>query len=62
MCGGPSHPATGCVYTPTFVVCYRCTVEAWEWIRRHVNGKGRRFGPGFYEHVNRIAPPIHVPK
>ena len=57
-CGGPSHPASGCQYTPTYVVCGPCTRRAWKWIISQVNGKGRRNGINFYDHVNRIAPPI----
>jgi hypothetical protein len=59
-CGGVAHPATGCQYTPTWIVCGPCTRRAWEWIRQHVNGKGSRRGPRFYDHVNRIAPPLPV--
>jgi hypothetical protein len=59
-CGGPSHPATGCAYSSTFIVCYRCTVEAWAWIRQHTAGKGRRSGPSFYDHVNHVSQPIEV--
>lgn len=51
-CGGAAHPATGCVYGPNFIVCRRCTVEAWRWIQTFTAGKGRRRGPSFYEHVN----------
>lgn len=59
-CGGVAHPATGCVYSPTFIVCGPCTREAWKWIRQFTSQKGRRKGPAFYDHVNRIAPPIKV--
>ena len=58
-CGGVAHPATGCVYSPTFIVCGPCTREAWAWIRQHTGGSRRR-GPSFYNHVNVIAPPISV--
>lgn len=58
-CGGVAHPATGCVYTPTFIVCGPCTREAWAWIVGHTSAKGRRNGrPSFYDHVNRISPPV----
>lgn len=60
-CEGPAHPATGCVYSPSFVVCMRCTREAWAWVLNHVNSKGRRGGrPGFYAHVNTIGEPIDI--
>jgi hypothetical protein len=60
-CGGVSHPATGCAYTPTFIVCGPCTREAWKWIVEMTNSKGRRRGrPAFYDHVNRISAPINV--
>lgn len=50
-CSGPSHPATGCVYSASFIVCGPCTRQAWRWICAHINGKGRRNGPAFYDHV-----------
>lgn len=59
-CGGVSHPSNGCAYTPTFVVCERCVREFWEWLERHTNGKGRRRGPAFYDHVNVVSPRIEV--
>lgn len=59
-CGGCAHPATGCVYSPTFIVCGPCTREAWAWIRQFTAGKGGRRGPRFYEHVNVISPRIEV--
>lgn len=54
FCGGAAHPATGCAYTPTFIVCWRCTLESWTKPRgllAHINGKGGRKGLYFYEHV-----------
>jgi hypothetical protein len=45
FCGGPSHPAVGCEYTPTFVACHRCTVEFWAWVRRWIKP---RKGIDFY--------------
>lgn len=59
-CGGPSHPASGCAYTPTFIVCGPCTREAWTWIREMTASKGRRSGPAFYNHVNRVSPRLEV--
>lgn len=55
MCGGPAHPASGCVYSPTFVVCGPCTREAWAWVVRHTNGKGGRKGLYFYAHALPLA-------
>lgn len=52
-CGGVAHPATGCQYTPTFIVCGPCTREAWRWLLAHINGKGARKGLYFYEHAGR---------
>lgn len=52
LCEGASHPATGCAYTPTFVVCWRCTLEFSEWVEAFTQGKGRRRGLAFYDHVN----------
>lgn len=61
LCGGSSHPATGCVYAPGFVVCWPCTL-AW---RAHIvawqKSKGARKGPRFYDHVRRVALPIGPP-
>ena len=54
-CGGVAHPATGCVYSPTFIVCWRCTLEFAAWLENWTNGKGRRRGPAFYAHVGRIT-------
>jgi phage FluMu protein Com len=59
-CSGVAHPASGCAYTPTFIVCGPCTRAAWTWIRQHTANKGRRRGPSFYEHVNTIAPAISI--
>jgi hypothetical protein len=42
FCGGASHPATGCVYGPRTIACWRCTLQAWEWVRAHTNSKGRK--------------------
>ena len=43
FCDDPAaHPATGCQYGARTVACYRCTVDCWAWVRRHVNGKGLR--------------------
>lgn len=60
FCGGAAHPANGCQYTANVVACGSCTRSAWDWIRRHTASKGRRRGPNFYDHVNRIAEPIFV--
>jgi len=58
-CGGVAHPASGCQYTATWIVCGPCTRIAWAWIRNHTAAKGRRNGrPSFYNHVNRISPPV----
>lgn len=56
FCGGCAHPATGCQYTERVIACHACVVSAWSWIRQFTNSKGRRNGPSFYDHVNRIAP------
>ena len=54
MCGGVSHPASGCVYTPTFIVCGPCVREGWKWLLAHINGKGGRSGVFFYDHATSI--------
>lgn len=52
LCQGVSHPATGCVYSPSFIVCWACTRAACAWIQSWTNSKGRRDGgPSFYDHV-----------
>lgn len=50
-CAGSSHPATGCAYSPTMVFCWSCTLDWARWVTAHTNGKGRRKGPAFYDHV-----------
>lgn len=55
-CGGVAHPVTGCVYSPTAIVCGPCVRSFWAWMHRHMNGKPRRRkghppGPSFYDHV-----------
>lgn len=42
FCGGPAHPATGCVYGPRTIACRRCTEEFWKWAREHTGKKARR--------------------
>ena len=64
-CDGVAHPATGCVYSPTFIVCGPCVRSFWSWVVRHTNAKGRRRkgqapSPSFYEHVNRLGPKLIV--
>ena len=50
-CGGPAHPATGCQYTETLIMCGPCTREFWAWMRRHTS---RRWGGRyFYEDATR---------
>ncbi len=57
-CGGVAHPASGCQYTETWIVCGPCVRIAWAWLLRHINGKGGRSGLYFYEHA---APSISRP-
>lgn len=63
-CGGVSHPATGCVYSPNFVVCWRCTLEFGHWLERWTNRgpvparRGKPAKPAFFAHVNVIHPPV----
>lgn len=57
FCGNPAaHPATGSAYGPRTLACASCTREFWKWLQQHTKGKGRRKGPGFYEHVKAICP------
>ena len=60
MCDGVAHPASGCVYSPTFIVCGPCTRAAWRWIVTFTAQKGRRRGPSFYDHV--VGPPARARK
>jgi hypothetical protein len=53
-CGGSAHPSTGCQYTERTLICRRCTVAFWAWLRQHVNGKGLRKGLCFYDHVKPV--------
>ena len=59
LCGGAAHPATGCVYGHGTIACWRCTLDAWRWIKGHTNGKARRNRGGivpsvsFYEAAGR---------
>lgn len=50
-CESPSHPSIGCQYSANIVFCRNCTLEAGRWIQNHTNGKGRRAGLCFYDHV-----------
>lgn len=59
-CGGVAHPASGCQYTPNWIVCGPCVRAAWAWIVPMTQSKGRRNGPSFYAHVNRISAPVTV--
>lgn len=36
-CGGSSHPASGCAYSETYVICGRCIRETWRWVKGHTN-------------------------
>lgn len=56
-CDGVAHPATGCVYSPNFITCGPCVRAFWIWVVRHTNGKGRRKGPNFYDHVRPVETP-----
>jgi hypothetical protein len=33
FCGGAAHPATGCQYSENIISCWRCTKEAWHWVK-----------------------------
>jgi hypothetical protein len=65
FCGGAAHPATGCVYSVTFISCWRCTIEAWRWVKSHTNSKSRRMRSGvvptlsFYEAAGKSYDEIH---
>ena len=51
-CKGVAHPATGCQYSEKTLICRACTVRFWQWLKPHVNGKGRRKGVCFYDFVS----------
>jgi len=46
FCGGAAHGATGCEYGPNLIACWRCTEEAWVWVKAHTNGRVRRSASG----------------
>jgi hypothetical protein len=51
-CGGPAHPASGCQYTETMVICGPCTRKFWAWLRLHTNkmpSKRSRHRVSFYD-------------
>ena len=56
-CGGAAHPASGCQYSKTVVVCGPCTRRFWVWFRAHNNKRYgvvrgvRGSGVNFYDHV-----------
>lgn len=41
FCGGPAHPATGCVYSERVIACYACVVSFWRWFRGHMATRSR---------------------
>ncbi len=54
FCGNPAaHPSTGCVYGPNTIACARCVRECWVWVRRHVNGRSKRFRS---DHLDEFIP------
>ena len=62
-CGGAAHPATGCQYTTTTIVCGPCVRAFWAWVREHT-AKMKRVGDrkrrpamfvSFYEAAGRAA-------
>jgi len=60
-CGGVAHPASGCQYTENYIVCGPCTRRVIKYVVDMTSSKGRRKGrPAFYDHVNRISPPIFI--
>lgn len=48
LCGGSAHPATGCVYSPTCILCHRCTREQWRWVKGWTNARMKQ-GHYFYQ-------------
>ena len=64
FCGGAAHPATGCIYGPNTIACWRCTKEAWHWIKGHTNGnvrarRGVKPSLSFYEAAGKSWDEIH---
>ncbi len=45
-CGGAAHPATGCEYSATVIVCGPCVRRFWRWARAHMHA--RKGQPDFY--------------
>lgn len=58
-CGGAAHPATGCQYTETMIVCGPCVRRFWRWAKGHtdrvwrVGEKPSKVFVSFYEAAGR---------
>ena len=52
-CGGAAHPATGCAYTPTYIICWSCALVRAKGLENWTNSKGmgKKCGLSFYAHV-----------
>lgn len=65
FCGGAAHPSTGCQYSLNCISCWRCTIEAWRWVKGHTNTKAKKVRNGvipsvsFYEAAGKSYDEIH---
>lgn len=52
-CGGASHPATGCVMSANYVVCWSCSLRLAKWVQAWTGKRPPRRkdvgAPLFYE-------------
>lgn len=42
LCGGAAHPSSGATYGSHWLVCRRCELAFWQWVRAHTNKRGSR--------------------
>jgi hypothetical protein len=51
-CEGVAHPATGCAWSPSTLVCAACARRFWAWVQRHTDARPRmkkgKPSPDFY--------------
>ena len=46
-CKGVAHPATGCAWSETTLVCGPCARSFWRWMMQHT--RARKGKPSFYD-------------
>jgi len=45
-CKGAAHPASGCQYSESVIVCGPCVRRFWAWAKQHM--RARKKGSDFY--------------